>query len=42
MCLFQNLMQTEMKKEKVFPQPPEPDYWVVLEVDPSSFLVASK
>jgi hypothetical protein len=41
-CLFQNLMQTERKKEKVFPKPPQPDYWVVLEVDPSSFLVASK
>ena len=41
-CLFENLMQTERKKEKVFPKPPQPDYWVVLEVDPSSFLVASK
>jgi len=41
-CLFETLMQTERKKEKVFPKPPQPDYWVVLEVDPSSFLVASK
>jgi Domain of unknown function (DUF4034) len=42
MCLFQNLMQTEKKKEKIFSKPPQPDYWMVLELDPSSFLVASK
>jgi hypothetical protein len=37
-CLFQDLMHAEQQ----FPKPPQPDYWVVFEVDPSNFLVASK
>ncbi len=41
-CLFQTLSQTELKKEKVFPRPPQPSYAVDLELDPANFLVASK
>jgi hypothetical protein len=41
-CLFQTLSQTELKKEKVFPRPPQPSYVVDLKLDPASFLVASK
>jgi hypothetical protein len=41
-CLFETLMRSEMTKEKPFPRPPHDIYAVVLELDPASFLVASK
>jgi hypothetical protein len=41
-CLFQTLSQTELKKEKIFPRPPQASYVVDLKLDPASFLVASK
>lgn len=37
-CLTKELMTAQIKKERPFPPPPHPSYWVKLEVDP----VASK
>ncbi|HEY6763308.1 MAG TPA: hypothetical protein VI386_00940, partial [Candidatus Sulfotelmatobacter sp.] len=41
-CLFTALTMVHQRQEKPFPLPPKPEYWVHLDLDPSTFVVASK
>ena len=41
-CLFQALMISHQKKETPLPPPPHPEYWLDLDLDPATLVVASK
>ena len=41
-CVIQSLAKTHFKEEAVFPPPPQPAYWLQLNMDPAIFAVAVK
>jgi hypothetical protein len=41
-CIYQELGTSRLRGEIPFSPPPQPSYWVKLELDPASFVVAAK